>query len=182
MSQGFPSMTALLGLLAVAGYQNRDKISEWLGAGGQSPDTGGRTPQSGVQESGVQAGGLPSSGLPRGGAAGGGLTGVLQELGDSLRGTTPGGILSGGLGELIDHLKQSGQAETADSWVRHGPNRPIAPAELERAVGPETLDTLSRQTGLSGQELLARLSRELPDAVDKYTPDGRLPTEAAFRR
>ena len=26
--------------------------------------------------------------------------------------------------------------------------------------------------------LLARLSRELPDAVNKYTPQGRLPTEA----
>ena len=31
MSKGYPSMTALLGLLAVAGYQNRDKIAEWLG-------------------------------------------------------------------------------------------------------------------------------------------------------
>jgi hypothetical protein len=31
MNQGFPSMTALLGLLAVAGYQNRDKIAEMLG-------------------------------------------------------------------------------------------------------------------------------------------------------
>ena len=30
MSRGFPSMTALLGLLAVAGYQNRDKIAEML--------------------------------------------------------------------------------------------------------------------------------------------------------
>ena len=26
MSRGFPSMTALLGLLALAGYQNRDKL------------------------------------------------------------------------------------------------------------------------------------------------------------
>ena len=25
MSRGYPSMTALLGLLAIAGYQNRDK-------------------------------------------------------------------------------------------------------------------------------------------------------------
>jgi len=33
----------------------------------------------------------------------------------------------------------------------------------------------------SRQEPLARLSRELPDAVDKYTPQGRLPTEADFR-
>ena len=32
MSRGFPSMTALLGLLAVAGYQHRDKIAECLAA------------------------------------------------------------------------------------------------------------------------------------------------------
>src|SRR3954453_7539027 len=170
MSQGFPSMTALLGLLAVAGYQNRDKISEWLGAGGQSPAAGGQAPQPGA----------PGAG--QGSTQGGGRAGVLGQLGSSLRGATPGGILSGGLGELLDRFKQSGQAETADSWVRTGPNQPVAPPQLERAIGPEGLDTLSRQTGLSRQELLARLSRELPDAVDKYTPDGRLPTEAAFRR
>jgi uncharacterized protein YidB (DUF937 family) len=37
------------------------------------------------------------------------------------------------------------------------------------------LATLEEKTGLSQQELLARLSRELPSAIDKYTPDGRLP-------
>ena len=31
MGRGLPSMTALLALLAVAGYQNRDKIAEILG-------------------------------------------------------------------------------------------------------------------------------------------------------
>ena len=31
MSRGMPSLTALLGLLAVAGYQNRHKIAEVLG-------------------------------------------------------------------------------------------------------------------------------------------------------
>src|SRR5450631_2944390 len=30
MSNGMPSMTALLGMLALAGYQNRDKLSELL--------------------------------------------------------------------------------------------------------------------------------------------------------
>jgi len=167
MSQGFPSMTALLGLLAVAGYQNRDKIAEWLGAGGQSS----QSPAAGSPASrpGAQAGGQIS------GSQGGGLAGVLQDLGRNFSGATPGGILSGGLGELLDRFKQSGQAETAESWVAHGPNRPVVPAELERAIGPDTLDTLSRQTGLSRQELLTRLSRELPDAVDRYTPEGRLP-------
>jgi uncharacterized protein YidB (DUF937 family) len=35
MSRGLSSMTALLGLLAVAGYQNRDKIAEVLGGLGK---------------------------------------------------------------------------------------------------------------------------------------------------
>src|SRR3954449_2489849 len=40
MSRGFPSMTALMGLLAVAGFQNRDKIAEMLrGAGSGNPGT-----------------------------------------------------------------------------------------------------------------------------------------------
>ena len=167
MSRGFPSMTALLGLLAVAGYQNRDKIAEWLGSGRQSPAPGDRTPQPGAPVAGQS-----------GDAQGGGLDGVLRGLGIDLRGTTSGGILSGGLSELIDRFKQSGQADTADSWVADGPNRPLTPAELERAIGPDTLDRLSEQTGLSRQELLARLTRELPDAVDRYTPQGRLPSPA----
>jgi uncharacterized protein YidB (DUF937 family) len=43
MSRGFPSMTALLGLLAIAGYQNRDKIAEMLrGLGQRTPGAGGQ--------------------------------------------------------------------------------------------------------------------------------------------
>jgi uncharacterized protein YidB (DUF937 family) len=38
------------------------------------------------------------------------------------------------------------------------------------------------QTGMSREELLAGLSRELPKAVDQLTPDGRLPTEQEAAR
>jgi uncharacterized protein YidB (DUF937 family) len=89
---------------------------------------------------------------------------------------------SGGLGELVDRFKESGHGETAESWVGTGPNKPVAPPQLEQAIGPEVLETLSKQTGLSREELLARLSRELPDAVDKYTPQGRLPAETDVPR
>jgi uncharacterized protein YidB (DUF937 family) len=37
---------------------------------------------------------------------------------------------------------------------------------------------LSQQTGLSREDILSRLSKNLPDAVDKYTPQGRIPTAA----
>ncbi len=85
--------------------------------------------------------------------------------------------MSGGLRELVNRFKQNGHAETADSWVGTGPNKPITPPQLQQVIGSDVLDTLSKQTGLSQEELLARLSRELPNAVDKYTPQGRIPTE-----
>ena len=150
MSRGFPSMTALLGLLAIAGYQNRDKLIKMLGD------------------------------LGKPGAAGqGGLGGLLSQVGKNLGETGPGRVLIDGLGELVDRFKQSGYGDTAESWVGTGPNKSMTPAQLEQALGPEVQDTLSKQTGLSKDDLLGRLSRSLPDTVDKYTPEGRLPTQAS---
>ena len=49
MSRGMPSMTALLGLLAIAGYQNRDKLAEMLkGASANNPTPGGGAGQGGL--------------------------------------------------------------------------------------------------------------------------------------
>ena len=153
MSRGMPSMVALLGLLAVAGYQNREKIAEVLGGLNQAPSgTGPSNPP-------------------------GGQGGVLGKLGGLLGGASAGSVLSGGLGELVDRFKQSGQGQAVDSWVSRGPNQPIGPTQLEQAIGPDVLNTLSQHTGLSREELLSRLTRELPPAVDKFTPEGRLPTE-----
>jgi uncharacterized protein YidB (DUF937 family) len=104
-----------------------------------------------------------------------GLSGVLGNLGGGGATGGVGGLLGGGLGELLDRFKQSGQGEVAQSWVNDGPNKEIAPPQLKQAIGADVLAALEKQTGLSQDELLARLSRELPAAVDKYTPGGRLP-------
>jgi uncharacterized protein YidB (DUF937 family) len=94
-----------------------------------------------------------------------------------LGGASAGSVLSGGLGELVDRFKQKGQGQAADSWVSTGPNQPLARDQLEQAIGPDVLSTLTQHTGLSREELLSRLTRDLPAAVDKFTPHGRLPTE-----
>ena len=147
-------MIALLGLLAVAGYQNRDKIAEVLRGGQQEPGRGpGQNNQQGGQDS------------------------VLAKLGGLLGGASAGSVLSGGLGALVERFKQNGHGQAADSWVKPGPNQQLAPDQLEQAIGPDVLNTLSQHTGLSRGELLSRLTRELPAAVDKFTPDGRLPIE-----
>jgi hypothetical protein len=48
MNRGYPSMTALLGLLAIAGYQNRDKIAEWIGGAQHNPGAPTQSPQTGA--------------------------------------------------------------------------------------------------------------------------------------
>lgn len=83
--------------------------------------------------------------------------------------------MNGGLGELLERFKQNGQGETAESWIQKGPNKELPAPQLKQAIGTDVLEALEQQTGLSQDELLARLSRELPAAVDRYTPDGRLP-------
>ena len=154
MSRGMPSMMALLGLLAVAGYQNREKIAEMLGGTKHVP------------------GGAPDPNNQKTGQGG-----VLGKLGGLIGGASAGSVLSGGLGDLVERFKRNGQGQAADSWVQTGPNQQLSPDQLEQAIGPDVLNTLSQQTGLSREELLSRLTRELPSAVDKFTPEGRLPTE-----
>jgi uncharacterized protein YidB (DUF937 family) len=176
-------MTALLGLLAVAGFQNRDKLAEMLGGGGASNNPGSLGQQGYGRQSGGLGGLLGGGASSNSGSAGysqqqGGLGGLLSGLG----GGGLGGLLGGGLGELVENFKQKGHGEVADSWVGHGPNRQIAPHQLEQAIGPDVLETLSQQTGLSREDLLSRLSTTLPDAVDKYTPEGRLPSQSEFSR
>ena len=109
--------------------------------------------------------------------ASGGLGGLLGGLGGMLGGgAATGGAVAGGLGDLLNGLKQAGHGETADSWVGSGNNKPIQPNDLENAIGADTLAKLAQQTGLSKDELLQRLSDNLPSAIDQMTPQGRLPT------
>ena len=136
MSRGMPSMTALLGTLALAGYQNRDKLMEMFNT----------------------------------------ATGALTK---SSQGGGAGGLLGGSLSEMLEQFTKNGQGEAAESWIGPGPNKEISPPELKQAIGQDVLATLVKQTGLSQEKLLAQLSQELPTAVDRYTPDGRLPPREA---
>ena len=102
MSRGMPSMTALLGLLALAGYQNRDKLGELLKGA-----TGNTAHGAGNQQ--------------------GPLGGLLGNLGGALAGGGVGGLLSGGLDELLERFKQNGQGDAAESWISKGPNKELPP-------------------------------------------------------
>ncbi|MBX9823942.1 MAG: YidB family protein, partial [Xanthobacteraceae bacterium] len=113
------------------------------------------------------------------GASSGGLGGLLS---GALAGGAAGSILSGGLDSLLKQFQQNGQGQAAQSWVGKGPNQQISENDLARSIGSDDIDALAQHTGMSRNELLAGLSRELPDAIDELTPEGRLPTREEASR
>jgi uncharacterized protein YidB (DUF937 family) len=114
------------------------------------------------------------------------LLGVLayknrDKIGELLTGKSSadpngGGGLSDALNDILDRFKNSGAGDQVDSWVGTGPNKTLDRNHVEQAIDPDTLSALSAQTGLSREELLDRLTKDLPDAVDKLTPNGQMPT------
>jgi uncharacterized protein YidB (DUF937 family) len=148
---------ALLGLLAVAGYQNRDRLGEIFNS-----MTGPATPPAGTSPSGGRLPDQPHDD---------GLIGQLRNL----FGGSDGGGLSRGLNDLLGRFVGSGQGDVARSWIETGPNREPTDMQLQAALGDDGVEALMRQTGLSREELFARLKSVLPTAVDKLTPEGRLP-------
>jgi uncharacterized protein YidB (DUF937 family) len=153
-----PITMAVLGLLAYKALKNfganRPAQTSPIPGGAGMPGRGG--------------GAMPGSGA---------LGGLLGGLGGLLAGGAAGSALSGGLADLVRRFEQAGHGDVAHSWVGPGGNQPIAPNTLAEALGADRIDALTAQTGLSRDELLDGLSRELPGAVDELTPEGRLPTE-----
>ena len=96
------------------------------------------------------------------------LAGVGGTAG-GLGGLLGGGALSGGLKDLIDRFKQTGQEQKAQSWISTGANHSIEPHELEQVLGEERINWLVEETGMARDQLLAKLSGELPAAVDELT-------------
>ena len=169
-----PIALALMGLLAYNAFKGKN-LSEMMGGGG---GPAGGAPRGGPGGAADAGGGFGGGGLGGALGGGGGLGGILG----GLLGGGAGSILSGGLGDLLSQFQQNGQGDKAKSWVSPGQNEPVSPAELETALGPERIQWLMSQTGMNKDELLVGLSEELPAAVDKLTPDGRLPTEQEASR
>ena len=93
----------------------------------------------------------------------------------------PGSIL-GGLGGLIKQFQQKGFGDTVDTWINAGANRDISSDQVSDVLGRDVVDELSRRTGLSRDQVVEELSRLLPNAVDRLTPEGRLPTQREMAR
>jgi uncharacterized protein YidB (DUF937 family) len=181
-----PLTMALLGVLAYKALKTFGGGQPASAGGAPPPTSGGTIPGGPGGRLGDLLGGL-LSGKPGGVSAGAAPGASLNELfpgglGSVLGGAAAGGVLSGALGNLIKGFQDSGHGKVAQSWVGTGPNQQIAPNDLAAALGGDTIDALTKQTGMDRSDLLSGLSQNLPELIDQLTPHGRLPTSEEAER
>lgn len=158
--------------------------SEARAPGGAGPATHAKGATMAGNDLGSLLGGLLGGGQGGQGGQGGGGNILGSLLGGLMGGGAGGSGGQGGsgagnpLGGLMDMITKSGlvNQEQLDSWVGKGDNQPLSPDQVKQAVPDETLDKVATDAGVSREEAADQIARQLPQAVDKLTPEGQVPT------
>ncbi len=81
----------------------------------------------------------------------------------------------GGIQGIVAQLEEQGLGGTVRSWVGTGANQPITADQIHQAFGSDTVKQLAAKIGMTPEDLAAKLSQILPQAIDKLTPSGVAP-------
>ncbi len=81
----------------------------------------------------------------------------------------------GGVQGIISQLEEQGLGGTVRSWVGTGANQPTSADQIHQAFGSDTVKQLAAKVGMSPEDLAAKLSQILPQAIDKLTAGGVAP-------
>src|SRR5580704_19336139 len=82
----------------------------------------------------------------------------------------------GGLQNVVSQFEKNGFGDTMKSWISTGPNLPITTDQIRQALGSDKVKELAAKMGLPADKLADLLAKHLPQAIDKATPDGKLPS------
>lgn len=85
----------------------------------------------------------------------------------------------GGVQGVVTQLEQQGLGGVARSWISQGANQAISPDQINEAFGHGMIGQLAAKVGMNPQDLAAKLSHALPQAIDKLTPNGAVPPKTA---
>lgn len=80
----------------------------------------------------------------------------------------------GSIGGLLKQLQEGGLQKQVDSWLGNGQNAPVSENQLKDALGNDQLRQIARQLGIPADEVLDKLSKYLPEAVNQASPNGEL--------
>jgi len=82
----------------------------------------------------------------------------------------------GGLQNIASQFEKNGFGDTVKSWISQGQNLPITADQIQQALGSDKVKELAARMGLPADKLAELLAQHLPQAIDKVTPDGKLPS------
>lgn len=103
--------------------------------------------------------------------------GVLGGIMGAEMATVVNGLIErhGGVQGVVSQLRSNGFGPTVNSWINEGPHAPIAPQDVHKAFGDQTMNELAAKAGISTGELAQKLAQVLPHAVDALTREGNVP-------
>jgi uncharacterized protein YidB (DUF937 family) len=82
----------------------------------------------------------------------------------------------GGLQNVVSQFQKNGFGDTMKSWISQGQNLPITADQIRQALGSDMVKDLATKMGLPTDKIAELLAQHLPQAIDKVTPDGKLPS------
>src|SRR5581483_3056187 len=98
-------------------------------------------------------------------------------LGEVL-GTSQGQGQGGALSAIVAKLQQAGFGDQVKSWIGTGQNLPITADQLKSVLGSDVVRQLAAKYNIPIDQVAEVLAHQLPLAVDKASPDGKLPHAA----
>jgi len=80
------------------------------------------------------------------------------------------------MGNLLEQFQQGGLGDAVQSWLGSGENMPISADQLASVFGSDKLADIAQQAGVSTDDISGQLANMLPQAIDKLTPNGEVPS------
>jgi uncharacterized protein YidB (DUF937 family) len=84
----------------------------------------------------------------------------------------------GGLNAIVAKLQQAGFGEQVKSWLGNGQNLPITAEQLKQVLGSDAVKQLAARFNIPVDQITQILAQQLPAAVDRASPEGKLPHTA----
>jgi len=108
--------------------------------------------------------------------------GALEQLGGAVLPVVIGEVLGtggqGGLSAIVAKLQQAGFGNQVKSWIGNGHNLPITAEQLQQVLGSDAVKQLAAKFNIPVDQITQILAQQLPKAVDRARPDGKLPHNA----
>jgi uncharacterized protein YidB (DUF937 family) len=109
-------------------------------------------------------------------------SGILGKLGAALLPVVMSEVMGtgnqGGLNAIVAKLQQAGFGDQVKSWIGTGQNLPITADQLKQVLGSDAVRQLAAKYNIPIDQVAEVLAHQLPVAVDKASPDGKLPHSA----